>query len=500
MAERKNIKVIYDMCRNIVLDVENTYKKDINAKIDDETLKTLSSAFEDIIDFERTHLITAHDQFYGCMLMNMGTEIDFKQKGPIDVDISNEPFVMKFNPLFICKHKYAEFTGMVVSEILKIAFNHPSAYAEYNHEADNEKHDHLEKASSASVSNMVQNDIRLDSMNASLRLPSNAYTPSSLQDECNVTIKRGESLDYYYKVLEKFAPKNPPSKDASNIKGNVANSSQNNGGNNEDSSQSVATENNGKGSQTHQWESSGDPDDTTDKIKNMIRNVFDNMDASQRGLMPAGLLSQIKALLQPPELNWKQILKKYIGAIPVPYRKTRTRLNRRQPYRPDLCGKLPKRIVNIVCVFDTSGSMSDDDLKYCMNEVFNIVKDRENSKITVIECDAEVNKVYEAKSMKDLQLKMSGRGGTSFIPAIDYINGTNADAAKKWPKNSGKFRDALMIYFTDGFGDYEIPKPKTYRNLWVILHDVSNLSVKNPYGEVKSLSMDKDWQKMHKGY
>lgn len=85
--------------------------------------------------------------------------------------------------------------------------------------------------------------------------------------------------------------------------------------------------------------------------------------------------------------------------------------------------------------------------------------------------------------------------GTSFIPAIEYINGDNANAGKMWPKQSGRFRDAVMIYFTDGYGDVEIPKPRTFRNLWVVLGNVNNLSLKEPYGEVKSLSMDKDWIK-----
>ena len=56
-----------------------------------------------------------------------------------------------------------------------------------------------------------------------------------------------------------------------------------------------------------------------------------------------------------------------------------------------------------------------------------------------------------------------------------------------------------MVYFTDGYGEWEIPKPKTYRNLWVVLHDVKNLTLKEPYGDVKSLSMDQDYKRMKNG-
>lgn len=44
----------------------------------------------------------------------------------------------------------------------------------------------------------------------------------------------------------------------------------------------------------------------------------------------------------------------------------------------------------------------------------------------------------------------------------------------------------LLIYFTDGYGEREIPRPKTYRNLWVVLGDEENLSLKEPYGTVIS--------------
>lgn len=89
--------------------------------------------------------------------------------------------------------------------------------------------------------------------------------------------------------------------------------------------------------------------------------------------------------------------------------------------------------------------------------------------------------------------------GTSFIPAIQFINGEKPfDNPNKYPL-AGKFRDALMVYFTDGYGDDSIPKPKTFRNLWVVLKDEKCLSLKEPYGDVKSLSMDQDWKKRKSG-
>ena len=477
MADKKNIKVIYDMCANIVRNEEKKSQADNNYQPPQSTIDTLRESFQDIIDFEKMHLINAHDQFYGCMLMSMETEINFNQKGPIDITCVTEPFVVSFNPMYCCKYKFSEFTALLVSEILRLAFAHPALYSEYNREKDQSKHDHLEKASAASVNEMVMRDIRLDrNSNSRLRLPQDSYTMTNVHNDCGVRPKENESIDYYYKVLEKF-DKTEKQEMPSDSNGD---------------GKSVSIPGNGMGSPIHNWEES-DPEEQKDRILSLVSDVFNNLDDKQRGAMPGALIEQIKALLAPPAINWKQILRKMIGSVPVPHRKTRRRLNRRQPERGDLSGRLPRRIVDIVVAIDTSGSMGSREISYCLNEIFNMVKDYEGSKVTIVECDMEIGKIYEAKKLTDVQTKVSGRGGTAFTPVIEYING---EPEYQKFKNAGKFRNSLLVYFTDGYGEHEIPKPKTYRNMWVVMEDEKNLSVKEPYGDVKSLKTDKDYLRL----
>jgi predicted metal-dependent peptidase len=120
--------------------------------------------------------------------------------------------------------------------------------------------------------------------------------------------------------------------------------------------------------------------------------------------------------------------------------------------------------------------MSYDYIKRAMNEIYNIVK-HYKTKLTVIEADHQIQRVYYPKDLREVIPEVKGRGGTWFKPVIDYINKENT------------FKKALMIYFTDGFGDTTIPKPMTYRNLWVVLDNVDNLSLKQPYGEVVALKI-----------
>ena len=120
---------------------------------------------------------------------------------------------------------------------------------------------------------------------------------------------------------------------------------------------------------------------------------------------------------------------------------------------------------------DTSGSMSNEDLERIMVEIFDIIGSRK-CEVTIIECDAEIQRVYKACSVKDVSFDIQGRGGTSFVPVIEYVN------ANRY------FRDAILIYFTDGMGDRSIPRPLTLRTMWVLQDDQCELSVGTPYGEI----------------
>jgi len=180
-------------------------------------------------------------------------------------------------------------------------------------------------------------------------------------------------------------------------------------------------------------------------------------------------MSQVGRLNAPPAISWQSILKKYVGTISAQKRRTRMRLNRRQPERFDLLGTMSEKILKIIVAIDTSGSMDDAQIAAVFTEIFAILAKRKYE-ITVIECDAKVQRVYTVTKPGEIGQSVKGRGGTAFTPVIEYVN------------NDRRFRDALLIYFTDGYGESEIPRPKTYRNLWVVLDNAAHLSLREPYG------------------
>ena len=124
--------------------------------------------------------------------------------------------------------------------------------------------------------------------------------------------------------------------------------------------------------------------------------------------------------------------------------------------------------------------MTASTLEKIFTEIFPILKTKEYH-LTIIECDDEIQKIYETKTIEDVNFEVNG-GGTSYIPVIEYIN------------QNKKYRKSLLIYFTDGMGDEQIPYPLVYRMLWVLTSDKRRpyegvyLSFIEPYGEV--ISMD----------
>lgn len=203
---------------------------------------------------------------------------------------------------------------------------------------------------------------------------------------------------------------------------------------------------------------------------------FSYATSAGRGIDPWGAL----CTLTRPKLvvpKWIKILTRFSSGRTREVRKTKTRLNRLQPQRFDLSGEIKERRPEVVCAIDTSGSRYADRIKKALGQVL-ALKVKFNYSITLIECDAKIQKITEIKKKSDIPDEYHGRGGTSYLPVIDYIN------------SHPRYRNALLIYFTDGYGDGEIPKPKVRQTVWVLTGG-DYLSLKKPYGDVVLIDGEK---------
>jgi predicted metal-dependent peptidase len=133
-------------------------------------------------------------------------------------------------------------------------------------------------------------------------------------------------------------------------------------------------------------------------------------------------------------------------SIKVITKKTRRKPSRRFSDNPALRIK-PRK--NTLIAIDTSGSVSNQDLVEFFNEIYHIYKT--GTDIDIIECDAEIQRVYKYKGNRD-EISVKGRGGTSFDPVLEYLS-----------EHKDKYQN--LIYLTDGECDTNITPIKPV--LWV---------------------------------
>ncbi len=159
-----------------------------------------------------------------------------------------------------------------------------------------------------------------------------------------------------------------------------------------------------------------------------------------RGLLPAGLVEEIRALATPP-IPWDVRLAQWLDDFFAPLERVRTyaRPSRRQASTPDLprpLWHLPEVPVverTFGVVIDTSGSMSRELLGKALGAVASYAASREVRQVRVVFCDAHAydQGYLDADAIAD-RVRVVGRGGTVLQPGIDRLE-TAADFPKDGP-------------------------------------------------------------------
>jgi predicted metal-dependent peptidase len=196
-------------------------------------------------------------------------------------------------------------------------------------------------------------------------------------------------------------------------------------------------------------------DDLSEAEKKLIEKQIDHQlkeaadqTVKRQGDIPGELKEIFKRLfeVEPAKFDWKGYMRRFIGNSSIVYtKKLRRKYNKRYKENPGL--KI-KRKNHILVGVDTSGSVSNDELKEFMNELCHMHKT--GHKITVVQCDTRINSVEDFNPKKDWNIK--GRGGTEFQPVINYFN------------EKGNY--TALIYLTDGECYAPVNCPKN--TLWVL--------------------------------
>ena len=169
-----------------------------------------------------------------------------------------------------------------------------------------------------------------------------------------------------------------------------------------------------------------------------------------RGLLPAGLVEEIRALTEPP-VPWDVELARWFDDhfAPVERRRSYARASRRQSATPDIPRPgwhLPEELMQsrtFGVVLDTSGSMDRRLLGKALGAIASYAVTRDVQAVRVVFCDAEA---HDNGWMHPFDIagrvRVRGRGGTVLQPGIDLLQD-----APDFPK------DGPILVITDAWID-----------------------------------------------
>lgn len=350
--------------------------------------------------------------FYGLFLIGLNKEFG-KAVPTAGVSRQNINYKLVINPDFWNELSNDHKKGLLWHEILHIVFDHINLRSSYT---------------DFKLFNIAA-DCELNQYIPEHLLPEGAILPSTFP-ELNLKLKAG--TDYYYNELLK--------------------DQQNNNGD-------------GGGSLQDLLDALGDED------MHETWKEFDNMSEAEKRLMTAQAEYQIREAAEevikargylpgeisniyhritnpePPKFDWRKYIRNFIGnSYQVETRTSRKKLNKRFPDFPAMKFK-PKK--HILVAIDTSGSVSDTEVKEFLNEIYHL--HRAGTELTVAQCDTKIRDISKYNPRKDITIY--GRGGTEFDPILEYYN-----------DNTHIYTS--LVYLTDGECTASItPRGKM---LWVI--------------------------------
>ncbi len=257
------------------------------------------------------------------------------------------------------------------------------------------------------------------------------------------------------------APPNMPDSDDGQKQGNEpAGQSRNNQPEQQASTSSTQNENLGKTQTGSKEQATAQPPPLSIQEKDTLNLQWkQRLAGAAQQAMQAGKLGDEMAclvgfLLQ-PELPWRNLLAHFMTQTARDdYSYTRPSSRRGEPA---IYPSLRSAQINIHVAVDTSGSISETEIKQFISEI-DAIKSLLRARITLLACDAKLAPdcpwVFESWDEFKLPGNMTGGGGTRFTPVFDWVERQDS------PPD-------LLVYFTDADGLFPQQMPQ-YPVLWLV--------------------------------
>ena len=218
--------------------------------------------------------------------------------------------------------------------------------------------------------------------------------------------------------------------------------------------QSQSEDKDGSGSQTahkpHEL-SAAEREELGEQWKNRLAAAAQA--ARQAGKLSQSMLRWVDGLLA-PSLPWRALLARFFAI------NQRDDYSWRRPSRREgeaILPRLSSEGLEVIAAIDTSGSISDDELREFVSEL-DALKGQVRARVTLLACDYKIAEnspwEYEPWDTMELPKDVEGGGGTDFRPVFDWVKKEN-----RGPN--------LLVYFTDAEGDFPKLAPD-YPVIWLV--------------------------------
>ena len=357
------------------------------------------------------------EPYYGFFLI-MLNKLWSKKLPTAGVSKQNINFQLAINPEFWESLSEDHKLGLLKHELLHIAFNHLTTFSMF---------------SDKKLANVAM-DMEINQYIAKDWLPEGGIDVDTYAPELDLDRRAGSR--YYYNKLKQFQE----DKDQNGTCGC---------GNMDGLLEDIE---NGDVADHSTWEEFQDMPEAEKKlVEKQLQKILS--DAKEQTIKKQGTVpGEIEGVIIIEEIvkakfDWRGFIRRFTGvSTRVFTKKIRRKENRRFDDNPGLKVKMRQ---HMLLGIDTSGSVSNSELKEFMNEIHHIYKC--GVEITIVQCDTEIKSIEEYKGKFDMTVK--GRGGTYFDPVIEYFNA-----------NQRKYTS--LVYFTDGEATAYV-KPRGHI-LWVL--------------------------------
>ena len=169
------------------------------------------------------------------------------------------------------------------------------------------------------------------------------------------------------------------------------------------------------------------------EIRDEIKEaVLASAQASGAGNIPGGVKRMIKELTE-PVMDWRELLQQQIEST-IKSDFTWARPSRRAWHMDAVMpGMKPGEQIDVVIGIDTSGSITDQDLKVFLSEIQGIMEAYDEYKITVMGWDTEVHNVgtFTSDNLEDIaSFEPGGGGGTDPHCVWNYLQENDIEPKK----------------------------------------------------------------------